>query len=1068
MTDRLPGDQPARDAIRNDLDVTMLVEAAAGTGKTTNLIARMLNLVRTGRSSSATLAAITFTLKAAAQLRERFQEGLESGIVNSGDEEERARLREALDQIDRGFIGTTHAFCARMLRERPVEAGLDPEFQELDEAAGRRLTTAFWHQWYEAEGLAGNPLIEEARQLDLDRKLLQPGFETVIEYPDVTMVSTRTPRPDLRGACDQLIAMLDEIQPHLPTNAHRQVPDKFEQMIVNLLRLRKAADITEIDGQLALLEEADHITGKPTQKNWPDKATAKQIGIRYNAFATNTIRPIRLRWREHVHGVAIALVSAAARAFDAQRRREGTLTFQDLLACARDMLRDHPHVRRYFQRRFTHVLVDEFQDTDPLQAEILFFLTGEEVSERNWKKLTPRLGSLFIVGDPKQSIYRFRRADITTYLAVKDRIKSVGGSVRQLFTNFRSAPSICAFVNEVFRPMFSGDDVVAGRQAQHVDLTPFRSVATVNGIVSLETLQASKDPMAEDEARRVARWIRNAVDGKMQISDEDRERPVRWSDVLLVSWQRPRLRFYAAALEELGIPYEITGSNAFDASEALRMAMPLLRAIVDPDDVVSIVGFLRGPLCGADDDALYRFVRAKGSFAPFRDPGAGTDDRIARGLAIIRDAIIDSQRHPPAAAIARVFDRIGLTALAATGDRGGTQSGSLLLALAIARDDSAKGESLAAIVDHFKDLLESRPDIGELDVDPSRSEGVRLMNLHQVKGLEAPIVFLIDPSDEHDFPVDLVVDRSGEESRGYIPITKKFGYATVDVGVPVGWAAMQQIEQAFKDAEKKRLLYVAATRAKDMLIVGFHRSNKGVSGAWRELARHVNAPLVDQNETPPTATAIPPAAPAFSAAVETMTARFEAARESSYSVLPITKIAHGNHAELVRAEEGLGKGTSWGRVLHRLFEAMLRDETLNIRLYAGNLLKDEERDAVELAEVMRVVEAVQSSPLWQRVKSAGERYMEVPFALNVARRTVGIDEDGDTLLHGTIDLVFRESERWFIVDYKSDSTKGRLVSLVTYYAPQVRHYARFWSQLTNQETEAGLFFVDGCIEHWVK
>jgi ATP-dependent exoDNAse (exonuclease V) beta subunit len=135
---------------------------------------------------------------------------------------------------------------------------------------------------------------------------------------------------------------------------------------------------------------------------------------------------------------------------------------------------------------------------------------------------------------------------------------------------------------------------------------------------------------------------------------------------------------------------------------------------------------------------------------------------------------------------------------------------------------------------------------------------------------------------------------------------------------------------------------------------------------------------------------------------------------------------------------------------------MLRDESLDIRLYAQNLLKDEERDPVELAEVMRVVDAVRGSALWARVKAAEERYVEIPFALTV----------DNSLLHGTIDLVFREGNEWFIIDYKSDSTPGRLDSLVEYYKPQVEHYARFWAQLTNAPTHAGLFFVDGLIEKW--
>jgi len=1069
MSATQPPDQAERDAIRNDLGVTMFVEAAAGTGKTTNLVARMVNLVRdpVRGTEPASLAAITFTVKAAAQLRERFQEGLEEAIRDAGGDAERQRLREALDGIDRGFIGTTHAFCARLLRERPVEAGLDPEFEELDEGDARRRTLEFWNRWYESQALAGNPLIEEARQLELDRRILRNGFERVVEYPDITMVSSRTPRPDLRAACDALSKIVDDCVPHLPTDAHREYPDDFEKLIVAVLRRRATADLSEPAGQLALLEEANHASRKAVQKRWPNGAMAKQLTLRYQGFVTGRLRPLLQQWSEHVHGVAVELLTAAARVFEAERRREGRLSYQDLLICARDLLRDHPTVRRYFQRRFTHVLVDEFQDTDPLQAEILFYMTGEDTAERNWRNLTPRPGSLFIVGDPKQSIYRFRRADITTYLDVSKRIAAAGGRIVQLSTNFRSTPSICTFVNDTFRPMFAGGDVEAGRQAQHVDLTPFRATTATPGVFFLETPRATNDGMAEAEARCVAEWIRRAVDGGRRIRDEEGERELRWSDVLLISAQRPRLSTYAAALEDLDVPYEITGSKAFQRAPALQAAMPLLRAVVDPDDVVSLVGFLRGSLCGADDDALARFVRAGGGFSPFREVPAGTDSRIARGLEIVRETIRDAEQHPPAAALGRLFDRIGLIALTASGERGGTTSGNLLLALSIARDESAKGQSLAMIVDHFDALLEQPPDLGELDVDPARSDAVRLMNLHQVKGLEAPVVFLIDPAEPYEFPIDLFVDRSGEESRGYLAVTRRGMYGPVEIGLPASWAAMQQAERAFKDAERLRLLYVAATRAKDLLVVGFQRTARGIEGAWRELATRVSERLFELAETARPSAVVPSSTLAFSEAINGIVEQFENARRGSYSVLPITKIAHESHAALVRAEEGLGRGTSWGRVLHRLFEAMLRVEVLDIRLYAGNLLKDEERDAVELDEVMRVVEAVQSSSLWTRVKAADERFVEIPFALNVPRREVGLDEDGETLLHGTIDLVFREGTEWFIVDYKSDSTTGRIDALVAYYASQVEHYARFWSRLTGSPTRAGLFFVDGCIERWV-
>ena len=1066
MKHAAPADQPARDAIRDDLRSTMLVEAAAGTGKTTSLVSRMVNLVRRGAAPASSIAAITFTVKAAAQLRERFQEELEKALrLASGDEAERFRL--ALQQLPRGFAGTTHAFCARLLRERPVEAGLDPEFEELDGAMAEQLAIDFWNRWFEEEARKGNPLLEEAREARVNFDALRRGFQRLVEFPDVEMASERSARPDLQGAVAQLLDFLDRCRPHMPTDAHRDEPDAFELLMRDLFRRRDSVDLTDPDGQLTLLEEANHGSRKPTQKKWPDKATAKNLGIEYLVFVTGTLRPLLEKWFEYAHGVALEIIWPAAEAFAAERRHNGTLTFQDLLLCTRDMLRDHPQVRRYFQKRFTHLLVDEFQDTDPLQAEVLFYLTGKETEERNWRALTPRPGSLLIVGDPKQSIYRFRRADITTYLDVRKRIEATGGRILQLSTNFRSSVPICTFVNESFSALFDAESVAAGRQAAHVALNAHRGGAPADGVFLLESQDGHVDDVAAGEARRVAEWIAGAIGRGALIQEEGQERLLRWSDVLLVSWGRKRLGHYAAALESAGIPYEVTGSKAFKESIELKRVLPLLRAITDPDDSISVAAFLRGDLCGADDEALYRYVQGGGRFRPFSQPEEGTDERIVRGLRIIREAIDESRSHPPAAAMARLFDRLGIAPLAAAGQRAGTSAGSVYLWLALARGQSAKGESFAAIVARLQELLEVEADISELDVNPSTANAVRLMNLHQVKGLEAAIVFLVDPSDEYTFDVDLVVERGEEASRGHLLVTRKFGKAKKEVGRPKGWTRLEQVEKLFVDAEKRRLLYVAATRAKNMLIVGFRQSSKGIKGAWRELAERAKEPLrFDDGAAAPGAEA-GAMVRSFAEAKQEIADRFHAAAESSYSVLPITRIAHANHAELVRAEEGLGKGMSWGRVLHRLFEAMLRDESLDIALYAGNLLKDEERDAAELSNVLEVVEAVRASSLWQRVKKADERLVEVPFALTVPARGVGVDADGSTLLHGAIDLVFREGSTWYIVDYKTDSTAGRLEALVDYYQSQVEHYAGFWSQLTGAPSSAGLFFVDGCIERWV-
>jgi ATP-dependent helicase/nuclease subunit A len=289
----------------------------------------------------------------------------------------------------------------------------------------------------------------------------------------------------------------------------------------------------------------------------------------------------------------------------------------------------------------------------------------------------------------------------------------------------------------------------------------------------------------------------------------------------------------------------------------------------------------------------------------------------------------------------------------------------------------------------------------------------------------------------------------------------------VPIALPAGWSALAQRERSFKDAEKKRSLYVAATRAKNMLVLGIRRGANRLNGAWKDYAVHPSTVLPtfqEQRRQETFAFGVPTD---FARAKQEIADQFERARESSYSVLPITKLAKRDHAELLKQEEGLGKGTSWGRVLHRLFEAMLRQPDIDVRLYAKNLLKDEERDAAESGDVLRVIEAVQQSEVWQRVLKSPRRFVEVPFAIVVPSADFALEGPSETLLHGVIDLVFEEAGEWYVVDYKSDSTKGRLEALVDYYKPQVEHYARFWSKLTGAKTHAGLFFVDGPTMKWV-
>ena len=302
-------------AIRTDLDVSMLVEAAAGTGKTSSLVSRMVALIRNGRCTIDTLAAITFTVKAAAQLRERFQEAVENEIAGTAFGVERECLQAARDNLARSFIGTTHAFCARLLHERPMEAALDPEFEELDEVRAKLLAHDFWTAHVERLVSDSDPRLQELRDAELPVRFLREGFIRLVQYPDVTMVSEKGPRPDLTAAAGALVGLVAEIAPDLPPEDGHE-PDELEKVIRKLVQKIRTMDERDPADQFDLLDDANHASRKAVQKRWPDKKKAKDHTDAYKSFVVSTVRPILEQWRVYVHGVALGLLEPAVKLFE--------------------------------------------------------------------------------------------------------------------------------------------------------------------------------------------------------------------------------------------------------------------------------------------------------------------------------------------------------------------------------------------------------------------------------------------------------------------------------------------------------------------------------------------------------------------------------------------------------------------------------------------------------------------------------------------------------------------------------------------------------------------------------
>lgn len=1060
-------DAEDRRAIVERLDRNILVEAAAGTGKTTCLVSRMVALIREGRTTVERLTAVTFTLKAAAHLRETFQVSLERAAAAEADPERKSRLEEALRNISACFINTIHAFCARLLRERPVEAGVDPGFEEMDEPENLAARSEAWERYAEQLFVAESPRLPELTELGVSLESLRETYETISDNSDVVpAVAAGLPRPAFPAEHLTVEKYLDRVRPEIPETTPEDGWDKFASPLREALRLKAVLDLRR-EPELVRVLEAIERAEKPTQKRWTNGKRAMELWAECQTLQEEVVRPALRRWCEYLHPVLINAITPAVEEFARYRRQQGRLNFQDLLLLARDLLKNHSQVRRAFRERFTPILVDEFQDTDPIQAEVLLYLTGEEIAEKDWRKLTPAPGSLFVVGDPKQSIYRFRRADIETYNRVRERIQKTDGEVYHLTTNFRSSEKICAWVNGVFTVLLPESSTA--EQAAHVALVPYRTEEDAeSGVFRLDVPAEgkTKDPeVVRWDAATVAEWVGAAI--------ADKKRGLVPADVLILSRYRRNLPTYARALESRGIPYEIAGGGAFRDSAELKALLPFLQALADPDNPVPLVAALRGPLFGVDDAALYRFKRAGGRFSFLTDAPDGADARILRAWELFREGERLMDSLPPGAAIARLCERLGWIAAGAAEALGETRAGNLLKALTAARKFSGLGEEFGSVVERLTDMTEEG-ETEEMSTEPGRSNAVALMTLHRAKGLEAKVVFLADPVVGRDQEPTLWIDRNAEPPEGHFVIRRKTSeFGVVDVARPLNWDEKVAREQAFEDAEKIRLLYVAGTRAKQVLIVSLKRQqNKDgtvkIKGPWCQLEPWLKQPLekpaLGPAQAPPTPLrGVPKALAAFE---ERHAARLSAAIQPGYSVTQVTAVAHAAGTSLPFSQR-TGRGMSWGRVLHRLLEALMKNPSLDLGAFAANLLAEEERPAGDLDEAVRLAEGVRDSDLWARALAAKRRFVEVPFALTVPSADLGAAEGpAETLLHGAVDLVFEEKGGWVVVDYKSDTVSGKLEELTTFYAPQLAFYRRYWEELTGQPTKAGLYFLDSGEEVW--
>jgi len=1048
-------DQEARDLIKDELQRNIMVDASAGSGKTHSLAGRMAEGLLTGDYEAEGMVAVTFTRKAASELRGRLQQVLEDVLRDDPCEVRQNRARDALTRLDQLFVGTIHSLCSRILREYPVEAGLSPGFQELDDLNRNRILSQVYRRIFQEASERAPESYRALNQGGLRRDTLAPALRMICENQEVKFEAAQVEAPEIEAVWQDVELFAAAMRPRLPAQPDPKLTCPLQKLCFKLERALPHADRSKISVLISLLTDWRKNL-KVTQKYWPGEKKKNALAALELAqdFVDETVQPFFTRWQAYLYYHCLVVLKQARQAFQKERVEAARLDFSDLLAEAAKLLRSNLRIRRALGKQFRWLFVDEFQDTDPLQAEVVLFLAAQSESvETEWTKLALRPGSLFVVGDPKQSIYRFRRADIRTYEQVEQCILNSGGLCLQLTASFRSVPQLCGFLNKAFCQLFGSDP--SEIQASFSPLQPVRQTAerSLSGVYTLtdHTEKRHYSKVAAREAQRVASLIRGAV----------KNEGYRWGDFLILTTRRREVLTYAAALEERTIPVESSGGTP-DESYWLRVIKALLRALTDPEDTVQTVGVLRDALFGISDRDLFAHRQAGGSFnlEMVSEESAGHPS-VRAALLKLQSLYRLSRTLPAGAGIERILEESGTLAMASCADPADGEVPALLHLADQLRDATLEGRSLAQALREIDLTAQERP----VSINVGRSDVVRVMNLHQSKGLQAAVVFLVAPTNGMSPRCDIRIARSAGQALGSVAVRAEnpYGGRGEVRAAPLDWPQQEARELEALQAEQIRLLYVATTRARDALVVSQWAEQHGrVTLAWEHLLPFLNgAPEIPWQVDEESLESTPVSLNDVNQATLEREARWAACREPSWHRRSVSGQNSEKKLEFKAFEipeelqggERLDVGPAWGDLIHRLLEQAVRRPNLTdqeLKRLANWFIYDEPDLAPVVPLAVQTVQDVMKTEFWQKVLQ-GERHLaEVPLGVRAG--------DGKTLLFGVLDLVTQTGEEWQIVDYKTDVTP--MEHLVRQYAGQIETYARHWAESTGEKVSyAGLFRI---------
>lgn len=1035
------------------------VDAGAGSGKTRVLVDRIVHLIATGQTRLEEIVAITFTEKAALEMKERLRKAFRRNAPKD-DPEAFSQWRDLERRVDTAHITTIHAFCSRLLRENALYLDLDPDFGLISDAETALMLQAS----------------VESVMIDL----LEKGD------PAMVRLATSHTLTDLQSLCKSLLlrrgvverirrrggmetpeAVLATWNEAVQKEQHRYLKNlhgnpRIPALILGLRSFEGLCDDPEegreawrsamVDDLEKLqegtpLEEAEQILrgflknpyGNGKKKLWPSEEiydAVFNLQKKVTAFAQEVLLDEKVYKFDEVLTAESAQLTCdllqldeqVNRAYDEAKRNASLLDFDDLVLLALKVLRGKDTLRQQTAKRIKFLLLDEFQDTDGQQLELARLLHDEAEGP-----------ALFIVGDPKQSIYYFRGAEVEIFHQERD----ASSEVIRLDTNFRSLPDVLGFVNDFFKR----SNLLCAVERYK----PMGIARTAEGGARVGILLSDQPgdfagnwtvgDYREREAAQIAAQIQRlcAPDSTATVVDEHtgaRRRP-DYGDIALLFRAMSNVGLYEEALRKAGIPYMVVAGTGFYERQEVVDVINILKVLADPWDEPALLAYLRGPVVALSDDDIVRMCRrgtltevALGDKTP-----AGLDypERLHRARAILA-SLRAHLAGPLPALVDHLLEITGLEAVLLSQFLGLQKVSNLRKLANLAREQAARGKlTLRQFVNYLDEVHSYQVREGEAGMQPDGEGAVTLMTIHKSKGLEFPVVFLPDMAQ---------AARGGREHS--LQIHRQLGITLRLAGdegkrqdTPLGALIKRRVKEE-EGAESARVLYVALTRARDYLYL-CGQSGAGV-GAWFQAVEVLyglrgDLPLnwrpgigwqIDIIRDLPEAPVVPPVKALKSdadqeilqhriAPLETPAAPVESISVSKLLLLMVPGDTDPEETRYERnrdQEEYRQFALDRGTLVHRMFEWWdfaadgpdLRTLVRAAGLGLGRRVSMEEELAV-------IRDWFRKSPLGKRLAGESGLMREHPFSLRI----------GDTIVNGTIDLALNDGT---VIDYKTGKIKA--------------------------------------------